>query len=105
MKYGWLDSGPLVVTVWPLIERWYWSAVASQIRASAGDACCWAMVAAATSPAISAAIVYSATLARRRAARAATSSTPLSRSHPVPGRDYFIYSGLDVGQKAGFPGE
>jgi hypothetical protein len=39
------------------MDRWYWSAVASQIRASAGEACCRAIVAAATSPAISAAIV------------------------------------------------
>ena len=57
MKYGDADSGPFVVTPQALIVRWYWSAVARQTRALAASPCTSAMLAAATSPAISAAMV------------------------------------------------
>ena len=57
MKYGLVDSGPVVVTPQALMLRWYSSAVASQVRASPGWCCRSAMVAAATRPAISAEIV------------------------------------------------
>ncbi len=57
MKYGDVDSAPVVVTPHVLIIRWYWSAVARQVRALAASPCTSAIVAAAISPAISAAMV------------------------------------------------
>ena len=57
MKYGCAASGPFVVTVQPLIERCQSSATPSQSAAEVGVAVRRARSAAATRPAISAAIV------------------------------------------------
>ena len=57
MKYGCAASGPFVVTVQPLIERCQSSATPSQTAADAASPFARARSAAATSPAISAAIV------------------------------------------------
>ena len=57
MKYGCGESGPFVVTVQPLIERCMSSATPSQTAADVGSPFTRARSAAATSPAISAAMV------------------------------------------------
>ena len=57
MKYGCAANGPFVVTVQPLIERCQSSATPSQSAAEAASPFTRARSAAATSPAISAAIV------------------------------------------------
>src|ERR1041384_8379715 len=57
MKYGDVLYGPVVVTVHVLIWRWKESATDRYTRASAVSPCAVAIEAAATRPAISAAIV------------------------------------------------
>src|SRR3954454_8212804 len=57
MKYGAGESGPVVVSVHVLRLRWNWSATARHTRAESGSPLRSAIVAAATSPAISAASV------------------------------------------------